>query len=131
VKIGTIAKIYLILLAFANSIDMLGTIGNYQPFSNFSSNLSFWTWNIISFAVFLILPILIISIDDYASYVILSGIYFVRILLELFTFIMWTNLHLIYIPLYTLATAICLAFAANKVSLEVASKILSLSWSPI
>lgn len=129
-SIGTLAKTYLILLAIANSITVLGMLGINEPINVFPSALSFWVWNIASFAIFLILPILIVAMDNYIAYLILSGAYFMRILLESFTIITWTpSLNFIYTPLYGLAIIFCLAIVANKVSLEIAGKILNLSWS--
>jgi hypothetical protein len=130
VSIGTVAKIYLILLAIANSITVLGTLGINEPINIFPSTLSFWALNVVSFTIFLILPILIVAMDNYIAYLILSGIYFTRILLESFTIIAWTpSLNFIYMPLYGLAIIFCLAIVVNKVSLEVAGKILNLSWT--
>jgi hypothetical protein len=129
VSVGAIAsKTYLVLLAFANSVAILGILGVNEPI--FTNPLGFWSWNLVSVAIFLILPILIVARDSYVLYLILSGVYLFRILLESFAFIMWTSsLNLIYISLYSLAVLICLGFAANKVSFEIAGKILSLSWS--
>lgn len=125
-SIGAIAKTYLVLLAFANSVAVLGILGINEPV--FPETLNFWPWNLVSVAMFLILPILIVSRDNYILFLVLSGVYFIKVLLESFAFISWTSsLNLIYVPLYSLAVLICLGFAANKVSLEIAGKILSLS----
>ena len=127
-SIEATAKIYLVLLAFVNSIVVLGIFGVNEPV--YPDPLSFWAWNLVSIAIFLVLPILIVAMDNYVLYLILSGAYLFRILLESFAFIMWSSgLNLIYVPLYGLAVLICLGIAANKVSFEIAGKILSLSWS--
>ena len=127
-SIEATAKTYLVLLAFANSVAVLGILGVNEPV--FPDPLSFWAWNLVSVAIFLVLPILILAMDNYFLYIILSGVYLFRILLESFAFIMWSSgLNLIYVPLYGLAVLICLGIAANKVSFEIAGKILSLSWS--
>jgi hypothetical protein len=105
-------------------------LGTNEPINIFPSAIGFWAWNIASFAIFLIVPILIIAMDNYVAYLVLSGIYFARILLESFAIITWSpSLNFIYVPLYGLAIIFCLAIAANKISLEVAGKILNLSWS--
>jgi hypothetical protein len=128
VSVGAIAKIYLVLLAFASSVTVLGILGINEPI--FPNPFGFWAWNLVSVAIFLILPILIVAMDNYVLYLILSGTYLFRILLESFAFIMWSSgPNLIYVPLYGLAVLICLGIAANKVSFEIAGKILSLSWS--
>lgn len=127
-SIEATAKTYLVLLAFANSVAFLGILGINEPI--FPNPLGFWAWNLVSVAIFLILPILIVAMDNYVLYLILSGAYLFRVLLESFAFIMWSSgLNLIYVPLYGLAVLICLGIAANKVSFEIAGKILSLSWS--
>ena len=127
-SIDAIAKTYLILLAFTNSIAVLGILGINEPI--FPNPFSFWVWNLVSVDIFLILPILIVAMDNYILYLILSGAYLFRVLLESLTFIMWSSSpNLIYIPLYGLAVLICLGIATNKVSFEIAGKILSLSWA--
>ncbi len=127
-SIGATAKTYLVLLAFANIVAVLGILGVNEPV--FPDPLGFWALNLVSVAIFLVLPILIVARDNYVLYLILSGAYLFRVLLESFAFIMWSSgLNLIYVPLYGLAVLICLGIAANKVSFEIAGKILSLSWS--
>ncbi len=121
-------KTYLVLLAFANIVAVLGILGVNEPV--FPDPLGFWALNLVSVAIFLVLPILIVARDNYVLYLILSGVYLFRVLLESFAFIMWSSsLNLIYVPLYGFAVLICLGIAANKVSFEIAGKILSLSWS--
>ena len=127
-SIGATAKTYLVLLAFANIVAVLGILGVNEPV--FPDPLGFWALNLVSVAIFLVLPILIVARDNYVLYLILSGVYLFRVLLESFAFIMWSSsLNLIYVPLYGFAVLICLGIAANKVSFEIAGKILSLSWS--
>jgi hypothetical protein len=127
-SIDAIAKTYLVLLAFTSSVAVLGILGINEPV--FPEALGFWPYNSVLVAIFLVLPILIVARGNYVLYLILSGVYLFRVLLESFTFIMWSSsLNLIYVPLYGLAVLICLGIAANKVSFEIAGKILSLSWS--
>jgi hypothetical protein len=125
-SIDAIAKTYLVLLAFTSSVAVLGILGVNEPV--FPDALGFWPYNLVLVAIFLALPILIMARDNYVLYLVLSGVYSIKVLLESFAFIMWTSsLNLIYVPLYGLAVLICLGIAANKVSLEIAGKILSLS----
>ena len=127
-SISGIGKIYLVLLAFTNSISVLGILGINEPV--FPNTLSFRPYNLVLVAIFLVLPILIIARDNYNLFLVLSGIYFIRVILESFAYFMWTSsFNLISILLYSFAILICLGIITNKLSLNIAGKILSLSWT--
>ena len=76
-----------------------------------------------------IVPIILLIIDNYIAYTLLSGASLLRVAFELEGFLPPTSLRIVTIILYILATFLSLTLAVENLSSRIRGEILRLKWS--
>ena len=129
----SLAKIYILVfgfLHFGHVISFLGILGINETMVNAPPYLTFWWWHVILFLVYGVLPIITVSIDNEKSYLILTGVSLVGILVEAFRVFTWAmDFYFILALLDSLAAILSIILAVEKVASEASAEILSLGWS--
>ena len=78
---------------------------------------------------YIMVPIILLIIDNYIAYTLLSGAYLLRVAIELEEFLPPTSLRIATIILYILATFLSLTLAVEDLSSRIRGEILRLKWS--
>lgn len=129
----SLAKVYIVFFGFihfSHVISFLGILGINETMVSAPPFLTFWLWHVILFIVYGMLPIITVSIDNEKSYLILTGVSLVGILVEAFRVFTWAmDFYFILALLDSLAAILSLILAVEKVASEASAEILSLGWS--
>ncbi|RLI11744.1 hypothetical protein DRO35_04525, partial [Candidatus Bathyarchaeota archaeon] len=78
---------------------------------------------------YIMVPIILLIIDNYIAYTLLSGVSLLRVAIELEEFLPPTSLRIATIILYILATFLSLTLAVEDLSSRIRGEILRLKWS--
>ena len=78
---------------------------------------------------YIMVPIILLIIDNYIAYTLLSGVSLLRVAIELEGFLPPTSLRIATIILYILATFLSLTLAVEDLSSKIKGEILRLKWS--
>ena len=129
----SLAKVYIVFFGFihfSHVISFLGILGINETMVSAPLFLTFWLWHVILFIVYGVLPIITVSIDNEKSYLILTGVSLVGILVEAFRVFTWAmDFYFILALLDSLAAILSIILAVEKVASEASAEILSLGWS--
>jgi len=129
----SLAKVYIVFFGFihfSHVISFLGILGINETMVSAPLFLTFWLWHVILFIVYGVLPIITVSIDNEKSYLILTGVSLVGILVEAFRVFTWAmDFYFILALLDSLAAILSIILAVEKVASEASAEILSLKWS--
>ena len=78
---------------------------------------------------YIMVPIILLIIDNYMAYTLLSGASLLRVAIELEGFLPPTSLRIATVILYILATFLSLTLAVEDLSSRIRGEILRLKWS--
>ena len=126
----SLAKVYLVLFGLINLNQVISLLGFYETLTSAPPYLSFVGWHIILFLVYGVLPIITVIINNDKSWLIVTGVSLIGVLIEAVNVFTWiTNLSFIFALLNSLAVFLSLHLAIENVAVEIAAEILSLEWS--
>ena len=87
-------------------------------------------WMLLSILLaYIIAPIILLMINNYISYTLLSGIFILRVIIELGGFLPPISLRVAIVPLYVMAMFLSLTLAVENLSSRIRGEILRLEWS--
>jgi len=126
-NLTSVAKLYLVLFSFINLYHVASLLSFNETMVNAPPYLSFLGWHIILSLVYGAFPISTVLTDNEKSYIILTGVSLMGVLIEasnVFTGV--TNLPFMYALLNSLAAILSLHLAVEKVAIKIAAEILDL-----
>ena len=125
-----LAKLYIFLFSLTHLDNVISLLGINENLASAPHYLSFWGWHIVLLLVYLVFPVLTVLLDNYALYTTMTGVSLVGILLRAFRVFTWiTDLYLVLVPLYALASLLSLILAVENVATRSAGEILGLGYS--
>ena len=128
-------SIIALIKIFIASLSLL-TYGDFSPMLKNGSSLigitvdsTLWL-QLFIFLAYIVMPIIVLFINNYVSYTLLAGVFFLRPIIELVGAFPWPlSFHILIAPFYILAAFLSLILAVENISSKISGEILKLKWS--
>jgi len=128
-NLTSLAKLYLVFFGFINLFHVASLLSFNETMANAPPYLNFLGWHIILSLVYGVFPIITVLIDNEKSYIVLTAVSLIGVLIEALNVFTWvTNLSFMYAFLNSLAAILSSYLAVENVAIKIAAEILDLEW---
>ena len=129
-KFISLAKGYLMFFGLINLYHLVSVLGFNETLVSAPLYFNLLGWNILLSLVYGMFPIITVLKDNEKSYLILTGVSLIRILLDALNVFTWvTNLVFIFVLLNSFSAILSLYIAVENSSIRIAAEFLAIEWA--